>query len=282
VITRLWFGLTDDTTFLVEVYSLPVADFNYISVCQGDTTFFTDGSTNDVILWAWDFDTGEASAIQNPYYIYKDSGLFNVELSVIDTNGCSNSTTILVKSYERPNAGFTIEPETTTLVAPFANFYYNSSGAISYDWNLGNGSSFTTIQDTNFTHIYSYEDTATYQVQQIAINIFGCRDTFTAEVSVREDFTIFIPSSFSPNNDGINDSFGPKGIGLLSNTKEYEFYIFNRWGDLVFETKNLLESWDGVANDKRIAPEGVYVWHIKLEVNGLRKHQYFGHVTLLK
>ena len=276
-------GCVDDTSISIGVFSLPVADYSHIAVCPGDTTFFIDKSTPDVVSWEWNFDDlGSTSIKQHAFYIYEESGFYYVQLAVINSNGCSDMIEKLVKAYEKPTAGFTVGPALTTLIAPFVDFNYTSSAASTFEWDLGNGFNFTTTLDTNFTYIYLNEDTATYLVQQIALNVFGCRDTFDLEVSVKEDFTIFLPNTFTPNNDGINETFSPKGIGLASNLKDYKFYIFNRWGDMVFETDDILESWDGTANNgNKLAPTGVYVWHIKLDVEGLGRHQYIGHTSLL-
>lgn len=275
-------GCTDDTLVTIRVDSLPIAYYSVIEVCPQDTTIFTDESTADVVSWLWNFDPG-SSTLASPKHVYSTTGSYGVQLAVENIDGCVDTFNYMVTSYPEPTAGFTVNPDSTSQVTPFIDFTYNSFGATSYFWDMGDDSSFITAIDTGFTYIYSEEDTATYLVMQIATNSDGCRDTFERYVWIREDFTIFFPNSFTPNGDGINDVFLPLGIGLLSNLKTYKLSIFNRWGDNVFTTDDVHEAWDGTANNgKSPAQSTVFVWFVNMEVFGLGKHQAIGHVTLLR
>ena len=112
-------------------------------------------------------------------------------------------------------------------------------------------------------------------------NSFGCFDTITLDVVIEGDYTLFVPNAFTPNDDGINDTFFPKAIGI--DEKEFEMYIFNRWGDMIFETDDINEPWDGGANNGReLAKKDVYVWLIYTKDVLGKKHQYVGHVTLIR
>ncbi|MBL4658485.1 MAG: PKD domain-containing protein, partial [Flavobacteriales bacterium] len=276
-------GCTHDTLITIIVDPLPTASFTSIPDCPNFPTYFFDASSSDVVSWVWDFDGEGTSALASPTHTFNSTGTYDVRLIVKNNKGCLHTVNINAESRPEPVAGFTVNPDTTTNVTPFIDFFYAASGATSYIWNMGNDTSFTTFSDTNFTFIYSEEDTATYLVQQIAINDFGCRDTFEFPVQIREDFTIFFPNTITPNGDGINETFLPLGIGLLSNVKKYNLSIFNRWGDIVFETNDIHQGWDGRANDGSDQTQStVYVWFVEMDVFGLGKHQAIGHLTLLR
>ncbi len=90
---------------------------------------------------------------------------------------------------------------------------------------------------------------------------------------------LFVPNAFSPNNDGINDTFFPKGIFI----SKYEMMIFDRWGNLIFFSDELNKSWDGIANyGSEIAQPDVYVYAIKGTDINRKKHNYKGVVTLVR
>ncbi len=103
--------------------------------------------------------------------------------------------------------------------------------------------------------------------------------TGTQQESNKKAFTFYIPNAFSPNGDGINDEFFGKGESIM----EYDIWIFDRWGNLIFSGKDLNAKWDGRANGgNEIAKQDVYVWKVRLTDVFLKKHDYLGTVTLVK
>jgi len=105
----------------------------------------------------------------------------------------------------------------------------------------------------------------------------GCTGTTTATVIVQPDFTFFVPNSFTPNGDGLNDVFKAYGTGLL----DFELIISNRWGEHVFSTKNIDEGWDGTVNSEP-APPDVYVYLINYTDNMGRTKVKAGVVSLIR
>ncbi len=113
----------------------------------------------------------------------------------------------------------------------------------------------------------------------IASTQYGCVDTSYQNIVIEPDVAFYIPNAFSPNNDGINDTFSPKGIFISG----YEMTIFDRWGNSIFFTDEITKSWDGRASfGDEIAQSDVYIYVIKGTDIKLRKHSYRGIVTLLK
>ncbi len=119
-----------------------------------------------------------------------------------------------------------------------------------------------------------------YPVTLIETNIYGCTDTITKIVTVVEDFTLYVPNAFTPNGDGHNDIFQPKGMGFKP--ESYEMQIFDRWGNSIFRTNDVSKGWDGTVKGSTLKDD-VYVYRIKCVTSngGIRKEKT-GHVTLIK
>jgi len=274
-------GCVDSVSLPVEVYPLPVPDFSFVSACPGFETQFTDNSSAAVISWSWDYGDGATSNLQQESHIYDTSGTYNVQLIVMDTNQCVDSITQPVVAYPEPIAGFVLSPDSVTIIAPFITFTNTSLGADSFYWDMGDGFAYATLLDSIYQHTYSDQDTATYVIKLVVANQFGCLDSIEHEVVVLGDHSLFTPNAFTPNNDLVNDKFFPRGIGI--DKDNFEMFIFDRWGDLIFKTDDLNEGWDGTANEgKKLAQQDVYIWMIRTwDIKG-GKHQYIGHVTLIR
>jgi len=110
-------------------------------------------------------------------------------------------------------------------------------------------------------------------------------DSILYYIEVKYDFAIYIPNSFTPNGDDLNDTFGPIGIGVKNTPNTYSMKIFNRWGQLVFETTDFFNRWNGTPsniNGGEISPNGVYSYVIELEDVLGKKHKYVGIVNVLR
>ncbi len=112
-------------------------------------------------------------------------------------------------------------------------------------------------------------------------DINGCLDTASEYVQIFEEYILFAPNTFTPNGNGLNEEFMPVGVGF--DNDNFEMLIYDRWGDLIFKTRNYKKPWDGKANNgTREAQADVYVWMINSTDPKKKKHQYIGHVTLIK
>ena len=110
-------------------------------------------------------------------------------------------------------------------------------------------------------------------MQLIVSNEFGCLDTSYEFIEIKADFALYVPNTFTPNGDGMNDIFSPLGTGI--ETGNYELYIYDRWGDLIFQSGNIMMGWNGKANNGTLtAQEDTYVWIIKLTDILGEKHRY--------
>lgn len=295
-------GCTDIGTGSVTIYPQPIMGFIPTSPagCSEFCITFSDQTQvpNDVpVAWLWDFGDGSSSTEQNPKHCYTNSSdiplALPVELIATSTNGCLDTInrTAGVTIYPLPIAEFDLGPQPATLLFPFISFTNQSTGNVdtptTYIWDFGDTSGFWTGIDT--VHVYDGVTPGIYMVEMTVSNQWGCADTIQHEVFIDQDYTFFAPNAFTPDYDGINDYFMVQGIGL-ENLLEFEMFIYNRWGDLIYyynvPNDPTWRGWDGWANGgKKLAQRDVYIWEIKTRdrlLNGYARHHYIGHVTLLR
>ena len=186
----------------------------------------------------------DTSSMQNPDYIYNVPGTYSVNLMVVSPNGCAGftQTNSMILINPSPGAGFTHTPE-ISYTTPVINFYDQSVGANSWEWNFGDPNSgvFNFSNNTDPYHIY--QEKGEYTVQQIVRNEYGCIDTAWSIAKLDNGPSFFTPDAFTPNGDGLNDVFIPQGTKFDEAT--FELYIYDRWGRIVFETKDYYDFWDG-------------------------------------
>ncbi len=244
------------STLLFNTKDTVNADFSYAIKygCDRDTiNYFHDGR-NEVNFWKWNFDRTRSSSLQNPTILYGSPGLKKTYLIV--SNGVCRDTTDTVSIFidNEVKAAF----EATSVVCPneLATFQNNSTGnLVSWRWDFGNG---ITSNSPN-------PSPQSYAVPRYTTNVFprlivqnnrGCFDTTIQKIVLPNSCYIAVPNAFTPNNDGLNDELYPlnayKATGLL-------FRVFNRVGQLVFETRDWTKRWDGRFKGQP-ADVGTYVW----------------------
>lgn len=178
----------------------------------------------------------------------------------------------------RPKADFTYSPNPATILNSTIFFEQTSLYANSYQWDFGDASKST---EANPTH--TYLDTACYPVELITYNDYGCIDTAYHLVCINGDFVVYIPNAFTPDGDGINEVFMPRGFGISNNN--YEFEIFDRWGLLIFKSVDPQKGWDGRTSNLMLKGNSqidTYVYKLHCEDNLRKGHDFTGQVTLYK
>lgn len=273
----------DTGTVTVTIYAPPVILFQSPDTagCTPFCTSFVAVSTPACQNAVWQFGDGKTGiGCGTINHCYDSAGIYNVTLTVTDINTCVSTLTRpnYIIAYPIPHAAFTADPSSVSIVSPTINFTNGSTGANTWNWNFGDFSgASSTLQNPQYT----YPDTGCYNVLLLVKNTFGCMDSVTSPVCIVPDFTFYAPNSFTPNGDGLNDVFVPKGIGVKS-----EFYtldIFDRWGNLLFHSETWDRGWDGKANfGADVAQIDTYVWRVALTDYQNVKHVYTGMVNLLK
>jgi len=250
--------------------------------CTSFINLTTIGGGETIDSWSWDFGDGSAiSAVENPFHCFPASGFYDIKLTAISNKGCVSSVTRthLVHVFDVPLAAFATTPNPASILEPTITFNNQSSADVNYwFWNFGDSDTLSPGISSP-VHKYSELITGNYWITLIVHNANGCYDTVAHEIFIGPEFTFYIPNSFTPNGDGINDYFFGSGVGIL----KYDLWIFDRWGDMVFHGNDLNEKWDGKANDgEKVAQIDVYVWKVTLTDVFNKTHNYTGIVSLVK
>ncbi len=233
-----------------------------------DSTYFID----------WEFGDSTFSNEISPTHLYEEPGTYQVSLNVVSPIGCEvevpfNSSVIIRPT---PTAGFSVNPESLTNFSPTAQFTDESIDADAVQWNFGDGSPF--IYDRNPEHTFG---TGTFEVVQVVRHESGCLDTAVYILNSELLVTYHLPNAFTPNGDGKNEGF--KGTGYFEGITNFRMTIWNRWGELIFETSDPNEAWNGRKNNEGdLLQSGVYVVVVEyLEPSG-NKVKLNGFATLLR
>ena len=276
-------GCSATISYSLAVHLSPEANFSSDVVCEGvETIFNSDASVaispSSIEEWHWNFGNGETSTTANPNYEYPADGSYIVTLEVVDNNGCSDQTIGDVTVLAKPTADFSFSPLEISASDPEVTFTNTSVGGTIYNWSFG----VDNAMSTEISPVYLYPSTtADYSVQLVVENEFGCSDSISRTVSVGSGLTYYVPNSFTPNGDGVNDDFGivmTEGFDLAN----VVIRIYNRWGEEVFSMTDVSSGWNGMFKGEKV-PEGTYVWEIYAKhLNDDGWENFQGHVVLLR
>ncbi|MCX6296213.1 MAG: PKD domain-containing protein, partial [Bacteroidetes bacterium] len=276
------YGAFDTATVTVNPLAVSSMFVNDTAGCAAFTATFN--ATSDIgTSYSWNFGDGSPDQTGEPStHTFPVAGSYDVTLTVTTALGCTSSITNInfIDVYPSPTAAFSTSPAEVTQTAPEVTFTDMSSGATSWNWDFESPTMIHT--DIVQNPVYSYGDSGTYLVQLVVMNSYGCTDTAYNEVVVLPEYAIYVPNAFTPNNnDGLNQMFIPKGVGIDINN--FEMLIFDRWGRVIFKTTDPNKGWDGRANGgKNVAQIDTYVWKVNTEDFASTKHQSIGHVTIIK
>lgn len=274
----------DDISVTYNV--LPVASFVVTETegCPPLDIFFVNNSLDD-LPFIWDFGDGETSTDVTLKHTYSQSGVYTATLTVFGENNeiITKDTTITV--YDQPEASFLVVNKEVYIPEEEALFINNSVHSTTFLWEFGDGST-STESDPR----YVYDQQGFYNITLHAWSENQCYDSITVSsaVEVYQSGNIQFPNGFTPNSDGStggvynendfsNDVFFPIGDGI----DEYHLEIFNKWGVLIFESRDIDIGWDGYFNG-RLLDEGVYVWKVTGRYNNGKEYSKVGTVMLIR
>ena len=269
----------DSVTILSSVPA--VASFSGIDTtgCQPICATFTNTSPAATSC-LWDFGDGFTSTNCNETHCYTVPGTYSVQLTITDGSGCTAiaTHTNMVDVYPQPVASFIADPDTASEFDPVIYFQSTSTNTTNWLWVFGDSAQGTsTMANTNYT----FPDTGSFAVTLYVSNSYGCIDSVTETIFIAREFTFYAPNAFTPNGDGKNDLFLPVGTAIDENS--FHMYIFDRWGNLIYETRDFNKGWDGRANGGvDIAQIDTYVWKVSFNDLLRKNHKYMGHVSLIR
>ncbi|MFM7022610.1 MAG: PKD domain-containing protein [Flavobacteriales bacterium] len=231
--------------------------FDTIPDCNSIAVAFTNQSTASTATHScvWDFGNGTTSAECDPSLTLA-AGTYSITLTVTDDSSCVASVTesLTLQAYPTPEPSFSASPQPTTIYDPLISFINLSTGASAFSWYFGTGDSSKLASP-----YYTYPDTGTYNVCLRTFNIYGCSKETCSAIRIDPEVSFFIPNAFTPNGDGVNESFKPLMTGYAYD--DYEFLVFDRWGELIFSTTDINAAWDGTYKGRDVQVD-VYVWKI--------------------
>lgn len=216
-------------------------------------------------------------SIIGTYYTY---GCYDVSLQITNSAGCTSTLTQddIVCVNPQPTAGFEVNPQQLSNFNPTASFTNTSTGHVSQIWTFGDGSGTSSINHPQ--HIYPGE-AGFYYATLVVANSHGCVDSTTQLIVVDNEVIFYVPNTFTPDGDMFNETFMPvftAGFDIY----QYQLVIFNRWGEIVFESNNAEVGWDGTYGGN-LCQEGVYIWKITYkEIGKDKRNEVMGHFSLLK
>jgi len=274
------FGCTETVSHQVEIYPLP--QISYVASpdagCQPLTVFYSNQSQitsgYQISTYEWDLGHGVTSTETNPQTVYTDSGFYDVQLIATTLDGCDDTllVTDAIHSWPRPVAGFTTDKESYIILFPEVDFIDESFGATEWYYDFSDGSS---SLEQNPTH--EYLEPGTYRIIQSVNNDYGCDDATSTTLVVKPAITFYIPSAFTPNNDGINEEFYGNGVGIVS----YDMTIYDRWGEILFHSADMDYKWNGTYKGSPVE-SGVFVYRFIIEDINSRRKQYSGEIHLIR
>lgn len=239
--------------------NFPIVDFTCDKVigCKPLTIIFNDSINSLNANCLWKFGDGNFSSTCGTIaHTYQDTGIFDVELTVMNQDSCFVTKTYpnYVSIKPQPIAQFSYSPETINTVNNFLYLKNNSLHASAYLWNFNDVDS--SIVANPIFEITNNDD-GNFDVTLIAKNGFNCFDTLTQSVKVKKESIFFVPNTFTPNGDGVNDVFKPIfASGFIP--KNYLFNIYDRWGHVIFSSPDYHASWNGSS-----CMNGTYIWQLK-------------------
>ena len=275
---------TDQIT--VNVVPIPVMSITgqNLAGCQPVTPIFTNTSTGNLANCTWYLGNGDtlqgcgtvSSTFTNP-------GCFDVTLVVTTPEGCTNTLTMsnYVCVDEKPVADFYPNPDELTSYNWETQMINETTGASYYEWDFGDNSAIS--HEHSPYHAYPNDLPGVYNVRLIATSPNGCIDTAYAQVTLKEELIFYVPNTFTPDGDDFNETFKPvftTGFDPYS----YSLFIYNRWGEMVFESHDTDIGWNGrYGVGGNICQDGTYTWKIEVKKRAVDERlQFVGHVNIIR
>ncbi len=256
------YGCADTVAKNIYVHNYPTADFDFSISCQEKYTYFTDMSDSadgPISYWWWKFKDEETTmglaGVQDPYFVFQETGDYEVQLIVKTNIGCADTISKTVTVNPRPTSAFSITENYESIQGQVL-FTNGSIGAEAYEWNFGTGLSSFAIDP-----VVTFPSDGEYEVMLVTYNEYECPDTLKMKYTLLYK-GLWVPNAFSPNNPNAKvRQLKPIGINLQS----YLFEVYDTWGNILWSTNKLdengspAEGWTGVVNGN-LLPQDTYLW----------------------
>jgi gliding motility-associated-like protein len=271
-------GCRDTAVRSLAYFPAPILDFDLpdFNACEPATlTFINNSLPLNGYSVVWDLGDGTTSTQASPTHTYT-SGNYNVAVAISSPTGCfadTAFTSLVVR--QSPVAAFSFTPGNPSIFQPTVAFDDQSQFAGEWSWDFGNGDT-SQLPDP----VYTFPDTGFFEVVLTVTNPSGCLDTAVARIDIEPIYTYFLPNALTPDGDGFNDFF--RGEGFFTAINRFDMTIWNRWGELVFQTNDPAQAWNGLQhNTGEPCPAGAYVVLVRIDGprNQYREIKGFAHLV---
>ena len=270
----------DSIQVTVEALPQVIIEPDVIGGCAPLLVSFGDSSTSASQVATWSFGDGGGktmlAANGSTTHTYSKIGTFDVWLKIQFQNGCKDSAQTKITVTEVPVADFTFGPNPASTMDPTISFTNQTTGATDYKWSFGStGTVGTPSSSTNTNEVIWFDPTVAEAkakvnggMDSVPVTLKAsnavCSDSITKMVFIKDVFTLYVPNAFSPNGDGVNEEFYPGGLNHKCDAcTNYEFMVFNRWGEMIFRTTDPNVKWNGKRdNNLGNVQIDVYVWKV--------------------
>lgn len=271
-------GCKDSLSKDFNVRETPPVEFYTREICEGEVVSFVDETGGDAALqtWTWKVDDEIISYSDSTSRRFSMEGTYPVTLIIENEYGCIDSITQPQLVKPKAIADFSFWPDKILISDPIVRFFDNSTNANIFRWDFGDGVGTSIEQDPEYT----YADTGYYPVVLIADNDGQCPDTVRKTIAIGPDLKIFIPNAFTPQGlDNLNETFKPSGV--LQGMRDFHMQIYNRWGEMLFESFSIDNAWDGTYRGTEVEM-GNYLYLIRVVDHQRNEHFFKGMVMLLR
>jgi gliding motility-associated-like protein len=274
----------NDTSYINVIISNPPVATYTTSALSGCESFSVDlySTTLGFVDCTWNFMGVSTNSCYVNYIL--SAGTYTAQLTTVGINGCIGVSSIAtVTVFPKPNVYFYWTPEDPNILMNDITFHDQSTIGLpitKWHWDFGDifvAPVYDTANTQNGDHTYNTPDT--YPVKLIVTNSFGCVDSITRLLKIEDDYVIYIPNVFSPHKIGNNDIFKISGVGFQ--TEGFVMSIYDRWGNMIYQTTDVNKGWDGKIKGNVLAEFGTYVYKIRVRDYMNREKTYVGHIIVM-
>ncbi len=276
---------SDTKTIQITVKDIPSVNtgFSPSQGCAPLKVSFSP-STSATGKGIWNFSDGTSQEGLSVSKEFSAAGSYSMVYTFIDSEAAGCSTQVILQTpvvvYESPKADFEVYPDEIFISDPQVtlNNLSNPLTNNTYYWTIQGFNSYDQVHPT-----VMLPQVGTYKVTLRATSLHDCKSEVSKVIEVKNDFNVFIPNSFTPNADGLNDVFKPVFSPYGLDAKTYRMEIFDRWGKIVFSTSDFTKGWDGGVQEKGDNPtkQDSFVYKIKFKDLEGRIYEKVGNLLLL-
>ena len=265
------YGCLDTAMKIIQAYQKPILTItDPQEICLGQSAVVTvNGASN----YQW-FPSGSGSNA-----VFTPNVTTNCQIIGVNAQGCKDTVTTTIVVHPNPQAVCSVSPLEVTADNPIVTFSNSSTGNVSSYWSFGDGNS---SQENSSSFEYAYpQSESSYWVTLKVINEFGCESIDNISVEVKDGEIFYVPNSFTPDDDEFNNEFVPVFTSGFD-PANYSLKIYDRWGEIIFESNDSNKGWDGYLNFHKVQADS-YIWEIRFKKKNTDEYKVLtGHINLIR